>query len=255
MMRGLINSQIWLSRHFDKLFLEKFRLDGNRDFVKSLVPKYLKNNIIIFDVGGGKNPYLSVDMKKKLNATVVGLDIDEKELKEAPLHGYDEIICANISEFRGTQNADLVICQAVLEHVVDVESAFIAISSILKPGGRALIFVPSKNALFARLNIMLPQNFKKAILHAIYPSTARSQGFPSYYNRCTPLEFKDLAVKNNFSIVEERYYYISSYFSFFFPAFILWRIWVLLFYALFRENAAETFSLALEKGGCSIDKI
>jgi len=255
MMRSFINSQIWLSRHFDKLFFEKFRLDGNRDFVKSLVPKYLKNNTTIFDVGGGKNPYLSVETKKNLNATVVGLDIDEKELKEAPSDGYDEIICANISEFRGTQNADMVICQAVLEHVVDVESAFIAISSILKPGGRALIFVPSRNALFARLNIMLPQNIKKAILHTIYPSTARSQGFPSYYNKCTPLEFKKLAMENSFSIVEERYYYVSSYFSFFFPAFMLWRLWVLLFYALCKENAAETFSLVLEKDRFSIERI
>jgi len=255
MMRSFINGQIWLSRHFDKLLSEKFRLDGNRDFVKLLVPKYLKNNMIIFDVGGGKNPYLSVETKRKLNATVIGLDIDGDELKKAPIDGYDEIICANISEFRGAQNADMVICQAVLEHVVDVEGAFMAISSILKPGGRALIFVPSRNALFARLNIMLPQKFKRAILHTIYPSTARSQGFPSYYNKCTPLEFKELAEENNFSVVEQRYYYVSSYFSFFFPIFLLWRVWILLFYTISRENAAETFSLVLEKDGYSIDRI
>jgi len=140
-----------------------------------------------------------------------------------------------------------VLCQAVLEHVKDVENAFAAISSILKNGGLALIFVPSRNAVFARLNIILPQNVKKAILHYVYPNTARDQGFPSYYNKCTPLEFKQLARDNNFSVIEERFYFKSGYFTFFFPAYLVWRLWILLFHFLLKEQAAETFSIVLKK--------
>jgi SAM-dependent methyltransferase len=247
MIRTFINSQIRLSYNFDKIFPIKYILDGNQDYVNSLVPSYLKEDLIIYDVGGGKGPYLSGDKKNVLNATVVGLDIDKEELQQAPEGAYNKMICADISNFQGNQDADIVLCQAVLEHVKDVAGAFASISSILKNGGLALIFVPSRNALFARLNIILPQKIKKKILHYIYPNTAVNQGFPSYYNKCTPLEFKQLARDNNFSVIEERCYFKSGYFTFFFPVYLVWRLWIILFHFILKEQAAETFSLVLKK--------
>src|SRR5262249_9719381 len=73
--------------------------------------------------------------------------------------------------YRGSSEADLVICQAVLEHVADTGSAMSCIASMLKPGGVALLFIPSRNAAFARLNLALPSGFKRALLHGLYPST------------------------------------------------------------------------------------
>lgn len=247
MLRALINNQIWLSQYFDKLLPTKFRLDGNQDFAVSLAPKYFLENMTIYDVGGGKNPYLSAERKEALGARVVGIDIDDQELDRAPNGSYDEVICTDITRFRGHHDGDLVICQALLEHVKDAEAAFKSLASVLKPGGLALVFVPSRNAAFARLNIILPQSLKKAILSTIYPQSKSDQGFPAYYDRCTPSDFKEMATMNDLLLVEERYYYVSSYFSFFFPAYLLWRTWILLFYLVSREQAAETFALVFRK--------
>lgn len=247
MLRSFINSQVKLSYKFDTLLPNKFSLDGNNDYKTSLIPQYLKKNLTIYDVGGGKRPYITLEQKKALNATIIGLDIDQDELSKAPEGVYDQTICADIAKFQGNQDADLLICQAVLEHVQDVEGAFSSISSILNPGGIALIFVPSKNAVFAQLNIILPQEVKKTILHTVYPTMKEGQGFPSFYNKCTPLEFKELAKSNHLSILEERYYYMSSYFSFLFPVYFVWRLWILLFHSFFKEQAAETFSLVIKK--------
>jgi 2-polyprenyl-6-hydroxyphenyl methylase/3-demethylubiquinone-9 3-methyltransferase len=249
MLRALINSQVWLSRKFDEWLPALYRIDGNRDFVDSLVPDYLQADLTIVDVGGGKNPYLSPAKKSRLKAHVIGLDIDQTELNQAPKGAYDEIVCADISKYRGKRQADMVICQAVLEHVRDVESAFTAIASCLKPGGQALLFVPSRNAVFARLNILLPQNIKKALLHWIFPKTRRDQGFPSFYDHCTPSDFKRMAASNDLALVEARYFYKSSYFSFLFPLYLLWRLWVILFRAIRGEQAAETFSMVLRREG------
>lgn len=246
-LRALVNSQVWLSRKFDALLPNLYSVDGNRDFLDSLAPKYLGQNLTIYDIGGGKNPYLSPDEKQRIKARVVGLDIDQTELDRAPASAYDDVICADISRYRGQQDADIVICQALLEHVRDVEAAFTSIAGLLKPGGRALLFVPSRNALFARLNILLPQKLKKWLLHAIFPKTRRGQGFPSYYDKCTPADFRRMAVDNEMSVIEARYFYKSSYFSFFFPLYFLWRLWILLFRAIRKEQAAETFSMVLEK--------
>ncbi len=251
MLRALINSQIWLSRVFDQLLPPKFTLNGNRHFIESFAPQHIAENTTVYDIGGGKNPYLNLDRKKELNARVVGLDIDPEELSRAPQGAYDETICTSITSFKGNHDADVVICQALLEHVNGVEAAFASISSILKTGGVALIFVPSRNAIFARLNLLLPQSVKKAVLHSIFPHTQRDQGFPAYYDKCTPSQFKKLAARHEMDVVDEKYYYTSSYFSFCFPAYVLWRGWVLLFHAVRGEQAAETFSMALQK--CSRD--
>ncbi len=248
MLRQFINSQIWLSHNFDKLLPHKYVVDGNYDYRTSLVPEHLRKNLIIYDIGGGKNPYLSPEKKRQLNATVIGLDISAEELDLAPKDSYDEIICADIMNYQGDNNADLLLCQALLEHIKDVEKAFTAISSILKPGGIALLFVPNRNSLFARLNRVLPQKIKKLLLYSIYPGTVGNQGFPAYYDKCTPSEFRDLAKLHNLSIREERYYYTSAYFSFLFPLYLIWRFWIILFVFFCREQAAETFSMVLCKG-------
>lgn len=175
------------------------------------------------------------------------MDIDQDELDRAPAGVYDRTICADIGRFAGAGDADLVICQALLEHVRNVDGAFAAMASILKPGGRALIFVPSRNALYARLNLLLPQAFKKRLLHAVYPKTRQGQGFPSFYDQCTPRDFRRLARKHGLSVEQESFHYISSYFSFFVPLYVLWRLWILGYRALAGEQAAETFCMALRK--------
>jgi SAM-dependent methyltransferase len=247
MIRRFINWNIEMSRAFDRLLPEDYRIDGNSDFKNSFAPKWLKENARVIDVGGGKNPFISVDKKKFLSIHVTGVDISAQELQRAPAGGYDVTKCADISKTVGSGDADLCICQAVLEHVQDVNAAFVAIASFLKPGGVALIFVPSRNAIFARLNLLLPERLKRYLLFTIFPQTRRDQGFPSYYNRCTPAGFQSMAHHAGFEIVEAKHYYVSSYFSFFVPAYVLWRAWILLFRRVAGEHAAETFCMALKR--------
>ncbi|MBI4293883.1 MAG: methyltransferase domain-containing protein [Betaproteobacteria bacterium] len=248
MLRALIKSQQFLSRVADRiLFPRAWRVDGNRDYLESLVHKYLREGITIYDLGGGKNPFISLDQKKALSATVVGLDICENELSRAPDGVYDRTIVHDIATFRGHEDADLVLCRAVLEHVRNTAGAIEAISSILRPGGKALIFVPSRNALYARLNKLLPEHVKKMLLFAIYPGTKRDHGFPAFYDQCVPSQLVAVSKKYGMEVAEERYYFISYYFFFCFPCYIIWRIWLVLFWIIKGNDAAETFSVVLVK--------
>ena len=201
----------------------------------------------MYDVGGGKRPHIGRELKSKLHLVVVGLDIDARELNMAPAHAYDEVICADITRYQGKGDADLVICQALLEHVRNVDQAIANIADILKQGGKAVIFVPSKNAVFARLNLLLPQEIKKRILYAIFPQSRAVGGFPSYYDRCTVRDFETIARRHGLEVEEKRLYFTSGYFTFFFPAYLIWRLWLMGFYFLAGEQAAETFSMALRK--------
>jgi 2-polyprenyl-6-hydroxyphenyl methylase/3-demethylubiquinone-9 3-methyltransferase len=251
-MKGLLRRFIDINRSvcrwFDRVFLPKsYRQDGNQAFIRIIVPSHIPPGAKIYDVGGGKQPYLDVGQKQKLNAYVVGIDISAQELEAAPPGAYDERLCADITRLQGGGDGDIVICQAVLEHVRDTEGAMSSIASLLKPGGKALIFVPSRNAVYARLNLALPESGKRSILWTLYPSTRKGQGFRSYYHKCTPNDLVRLAAENHMILVQAHFYFLSSYFSFFFPAYLLWRMWIVLFRLIAGNQAAETFTLVLEK--------
>lgn len=232
-------------------------VDGNYEFRTEYAISHLRAhpNPVVYDVGGGKNPYLSLALKRQLNATVVGLDISQTELDAAPHGAYDNTVCADLMLYQGNQDADFVICQTLLEHVRDVSKAFDALAGILKQGGVLLVFVPSRNAVFARLNLLLPEKLKRLLLFAIFPQTKRDQGFPSYYDRCTPAAFNQLAQERALVVIDRRLYYCSMYFSFFAPLHVLWRAWIYLFKRLDEEKAAETFAMALSNTSCHTECI
>lgn len=242
-------SQQHLSKSFDRLLPAEYRVDGNRDFIDNWIDPYLKDGSVVYDVGGGKNPFVVLEQKQRRGLCVVGLDIDGNELAASPSGVYDKTICADITQYHGQGQADLVVCQSLLEHVKNTQAAIGGIASILKPGGTALIFLPSRNAVFARINLMLPQQWKRKILYAVFPSTKPDQGFPAYYDHCTPADFRRLAANSGLAVDVCRVYFRSSYFMFFFPLHLTWRIWQLIFRLFAGEQGAETFSLVLRKIG------
>ena len=166
-----------VSKRFDECFLsKKFLIDGNSDYLQDFLPNILEKTPIcstVYDIGCGKNPAISIEIKEKLQAKVIGVDLSANELSQAPSGMLDNCIEANICHYRGTEDGDLLLCQALLEHVPDVEAAFVSMASLLRKGGVALIFVPSRNAVFARLNNLLPQRVKLFLLHTIFTSSRR----------------------------------------------------------------------------------
>ena len=250
-MRGLpgkfIDFNKFLSRRFDTFLPEKFQMDGQAHFREQFAPPHIPGGALVYDVGGGKHPLHSREEKVLRGLHVVGLDIDEGELTRAPTGAYDATIRADITEYRGREDADVVICQALLEHVADTKSAFAGLASILKKDGVALLFTPSKNALYARVNRVIPEKLKRGLLRQVYPELAGKTGFPGHYHRCTLPEFEEMARGASFAVVQKRAYYSSEYFSFFAPFHVLWRLWLWGFYLMARERAAETFGLALRK--------
>jgi SAM-dependent methyltransferase len=246
-LRKLIDSQVRLTRRFDRLLPAELQIDGNRDFLDDLVPHHLQPGALLYDVGGGKNPVIGRQLKTDLALRTVGLDIDNAELASAPPGLYDQTICADITAYGGHCDADLVICQALLEHVRDTDRAVAAISSILKPGGRALIFVPCRNAVYARLNSILPEEVKRRILFGVFPNTRRDQGFPAYYNWCTPAGFDRLGRRHGLIPELLRPYFTSGYFRFCLPLHVAWRMWLLLFRLMAGAEAAETFAVVFRK--------
>ncbi len=248
-LRSVINSQVYISNRVEKIFPEFMRKDGNGEFIEIVISHLKKcKNIKVGDIGGGSQPLISSHLKKERNISVTGFDIDIEEMEKAPLDAYDFTIGTDISKYVGSGDFDVLINQSVMEHVELNEGTFKAISSMLKVGGIAMCFQPSRHALFAKANILLPQGLKKSILYGLFPSKADGHnGFQAYYNKCTPAEFRKEAKKNGLQVVSLIPFYTASYYKAFFPVYIIWRLRTVFMYALSKEKAAETFICILKK--------
>lgn len=237
-----------LSAALDRALPEKLRQDGNGTFLREVLPHAVRAHDVVYDLGGGSQPYLSVARKSELGVRVVGLDIDAGELAAAPAGAYDRIIAHDLCTFQGEGDADVVICQATLEHVPDTAGAMRAMASTVRAGGRIYIFAPCRNAMFARLNRVLPEDVKRRVLFALFPHKGEGHdGFKAYYDRCTPSQIEALARANGLEVEERRLFWMSSYFSVFVPAFLAWRLVQLLSYVVMQDDAAETFIYVLRK--------
>jgi SAM-dependent methyltransferase len=245
--RRLIQTQWIMSRRLDSLLPMSYRVDGHRDFRESFAPRYLEAGFVVLDVGGGRHPFVDSETKRALDLRVIGVDICAEELRQAPLGSYDDMICCDVARMELPGTADLAICQAVLEHVRDTQGAIARVAQALKPGGRLIIFAPSRHAVFARLNLVMPEKLKTWILSQVFPDARHNPSFVAYYDRCTPHEILSLARAQGLVLLEKRTYFLSWYFAFLFPLYVLWRIWTVIFRAIAAEQAAETFSMAFEK--------
>jgi trans-aconitate methyltransferase len=243
----LVASQVALSRAFDRLLPQSFRVDGSKDFKQRIVPSHLRPGLVIYDIGGGGRPCVDMETKRRLGLTLIGLDIDADEFTKALPGLYDHTIVADVTSYQQEEVADLVVCKSTLEHVSDTGAALAAMARLLRPGGTLLVFAPSRNALYARLNLLLPEHLKRRLLSALMPGQADHLGFPAKYDHCTPRHFCRSIAGQGLEIKELRPYYISSYFSIIFPVYVVWRAWILAYRAVAREQAAETFALIARK--------
>jgi 2-polyprenyl-6-hydroxyphenyl methylase/3-demethylubiquinone-9 3-methyltransferase len=178
---------------------------------------------------------------------VIGIDIDADELAAAPPGSYDETIAADICRTAPTLDADLVICSAVLEHIRDAPAALENIVRLARPGGRVVAFLPCRNAPFAILNRIIPEGIKRRILFRLFPRHEDRSGFPAFYDMATPRLYRKWAEEHGVEVEELRTYHSSGYFHFFFPLFLVWRLYSLLAFRFFPMRGAETFSIVLRR--------
>ena len=217
-------------------------------FTEQTLPSILKRNTKVLDVGGGKRPLISLEQKKKLNLTVIGMDIDEEELAQAPKGSYDGTIVGDIEQVDLHSSYDLIFSCAVMEHVKNPEAAIKNMGKALTPDGIMAHFVPCRHALFASINRYLGPKTSKKILLAFHPDKATSQGFPSYYQDCLPSKFAQFYKNEKLDIITLEMHYASDYATFFFPFYLAEALRQIVVKLAKQSDFAETFTIIGKKG-------
>ncbi|WP_050479507.1 bifunctional 2-polyprenyl-6-hydroxyphenol methylase/3-demethylubiquinol 3-O-methyltransferase UbiG [Herbaspirillum rhizosphaerae] len=138
-------------------------------------------NVVDIGCGGG---ILAESMARK-GARVTGIDLSEKALKVADLHGMEsgvqvryEKIAAEDLAAREAGQFDVVTCMEMLEHVPDPASIVRACSALAKPGGHVFFSTLNRN----------PKAYLFAILGAEYLLRMLPKGTHDYAKFITPAE-------------------------------------------------------------------
>lgn len=230
---------------FDRLLPASYSVEGSRHYRHVLLPGVLKPELRIWDIGSGRYPMISKSCRDALRLHVTGLDLSAEELA---LADYDRAVAADACTFVGEEDADLVVSHCCFEHLPDTEGGFRAVASILKPGGVAVIYNPSRAALFAKLNLLIPEGVKRWFL-SLLPHKGGHGGWPAVYDRATPKQFEILAYRAGLDVVAVHRYWISGYFLTLPPLHVAWRGWQALHRLWKGDEAAESFTMVLRKPG------
>lgn len=215
--RTLIDYNRKISRRIDNAVRPLGRRDGNHVFVTETLPGLLRAGQRILDVGGGKNPGISPELKMKLALKIDGLDVSEDELRRAPAGAYDATVVGDVSRAQLASQYDLIFSCAVMEHVRGVRAAVAALAAALAPGGTMAHFIPNAFAPFAIANRLLGVDRARRVLFSAFPAARHLQGFAAYYEDCWPSRFRELCETNGLEVVALEPHFCSGYAQFFWP--------------------------------------
>ncbi len=151
----------------------------------------------VVDVGCGGG--ILAEAMAKLGATVKGIDLAEKPLKVAQLHGLEsgvkvdyEAIAAEDLAAREAGQYDVVTCMEMLEHVPDPAATIAACSQLVKPGGWVFFSTINRN----------PKSFLFAIVGAEYVLRILPKGTHEYSKFIKPSELANAARGANLTLQE-----------------------------------------------------
>ena len=151
----------------------------------------------VVDVGCGGG--ILAEAMARLGADVKGIDLAEKPLKVAQLHGLEsgvkvdyEAIAAEDLAAREASQYDVVTCMEMLEHVPDPAATIAACSKLVKPGGWVFFSTINRN----------PKSFLFAIIGAEYVLRLLPKGTHEYSKFIKPSELAHAARDANLALQE-----------------------------------------------------
>lgn len=241
----------WNLRLSDRLCVLTEQRTGRRcglaSFRSLVLPGLLAPGLRVLDVGGGKWPLVSPELKAYFGLHITGLDISAGELALAPPGSYDETIVGDVATVELSQKYDLIVSQTVLEHVRDTAAAIANLSRALAPGGTMAHSLPCANAGYTLVSRLLGNRLGARLLWTIYPESRATSGFPAYYRHCTPAGMRGLCRSAGLEVADVTPYYSSEYFRFCFPLYATELLRQLTLQRLRAESLCEAFTIIARK--------
>lgn len=228
------------------------RVDGTVAFF-SRVQALVRPEMVVLDVGCGRgnaalrfesSPWEKCRLLKGRCKHVLGIDVSPAG-RDNPL----------IDEFRQiesdawpvqTASVDLLVSDAVLEHVEKPDVFFAECNRVLKPGGFLCLRTPNRWSYVSMIAAVVPNDWHAKVISWVQPGRQALDVFPTYYRANTKRAVQRLLRNHQFSGCVYRHIAEPSYFGFSRPVYAVavyvhrWlpsMLWPLLF--VFAQRLAD----------------
>lgn len=201
---------------------------------------------VVVDVGGGRECHFARFRPTEADIRIVAVDVSAEEL--AANEDVDDKHVADVTKELPFDPAtvDLIVSEAVLEHLADTESFIFHCARVVRPGGAFISLFSSKFSPHAIANRVLPAGWSAVLLRTLVPGSTGRLGFPAHYDRTYASEITRLLERHGFSVADLRVsYYQSQYFESLAPLFVFSALYELCIRALgLRDLAAYVVVVA-----------
>jgi ubiquinone/menaquinone biosynthesis C-methylase UbiE len=225
-----------LSRFFELNRRLSFRVDKklnpdhgdlHRSFLRAVETEFqsLQPGAVAVDLGGGRQCVYKDAVPQDRGIRLVAVDISPEEL--AANQDVTDRRVADVAECLPFEDAevDFIVSQFLLEHVDGVSRAVQHMSRVLKPGGKAIHFMPCRYSTFGVAARVLPFGPLLKLLHFVSPNTVGQVEFDVHYDHCYPKAIERVMRDAGFRNVTVDASQISA--AYFFPVFPLYLlVWV-----------------------------
>lgn len=215
-----------------------------------VVAAYMSFNpgMTVADIGAGKNSHFAKHLDRSAKSRIIAIDVSDDELAENDTAAEKRVADVTRHLPLAHGEADIIVSHSVLEHLEDVESFIQKAAGVLLPGGHFISVFPSKYALYALLNRMLPRELSSRLLRLLVPGSEGVLGFPTYYDNCFPSAMTRVLRRNGFEVVDVRVSYAQTdYFAFLLPLYLLIAAFEMLLMALGWRNLAATVMIVARR--------
>jgi ubiquinone/menaquinone biosynthesis C-methylase UbiE len=193
--------------------------DLHRSFLRAVETELqsLPPGAVVVDIGGGRQCAYSHAVPKDRGIRLVAVDISAEEL--AANQEVTDRRVANVAEGLPFEDGevDLIVSQYCLEHVDGVPRAAQHMARVLKPGGKAIHFMPCRYSTFGIAARVLPFGPLLKLLHFATPETVGKVEFDVHYDHCYPKAIDRVMREAGFQNVTVAASHVSA--SYFFPVF------------------------------------
>jgi SAM-dependent methyltransferase len=202
----------------------------------------------IVDIGAGRTTPYAAAISSGSNE-LIGVDVLREDL-EANGALTQRIVCDVVSDGipQEAQDAGLITSRMLLEHVSDLERFAREVYDALAPGGRTIHLFAARYSFFAILNRLLPESSSRRILFALRPESTEVGGFTTFYDHTHAKAAESVFRRAGMASVEvDVSYEVSQYFRFFFPLFVLARLWETALHRLGLKNLGSFVLLVAKR--------
>jgi len=158
----------------------------------SRVNALLGPNAVVADIGCGRGEYQEDPVTTRRNlrilkgkaAKIIGLDVDPVA-ETNPFIDEFHLVKDNAWSL-ADQSVDLIVCDNVVEHMLDPEKFFSECSRVLKKGGTLCIRTPNAWNYIGIASRLVPNKLHTRVLSFAQESRKAQDVFPTYY-RCNSI--------------------------------------------------------------------